>query len=121
MAVQPVPEGYSTVTPWIICKDTAGLTDYVQPAFGAEEPGRFETPDGAIGHVELRIGEAKVMGFDSPKGRPATPAFLQLYVAVDGSEAERRLRETRFTQALEYAMGSLVEAGPRLRADTAGA
>ena len=33
----PVPEGYHTVTPWIISRDTARLLDFVREAFGAEE------------------------------------------------------------------------------------
>ncbi|MFD5424879.1 VOC family protein [Streptomyces sp. NPDC127084] len=165
MTVQPVPEGYTTVTPWIVGHDTAGLVDYVQRAFDAEELGRFELSDGRIGHVELRIGDARVMGFDSPKGWPVTPAFLRLYVPdaketyrraieaggesvteltlqfygdefgrvrdpfgniwwiqcrvedVDESGVEHRLGEPRFAEALEYAMESLVAAGPRLRED----
>ncbi|MFD7614432.1 VOC family protein [Streptomyces sp. NPDC059828] len=165
MAVQPVPEGYTTVTPWIICNDTAGLVDYLQRAFDAEELGRFEMEDGTIGHVELRIGDARVMGFDSPKGWPVTPAFLRLYVPdakethrravgaggesvtevtlqffgdeggrvrdpfgniwwiqshvedVDEAETERRLGDPKFTGAMEYAVESLVAAGPRLRED----
>ena len=37
MTVQPVPKGYSTVTPWIITPDTAQLIDYVKKAFDAKE------------------------------------------------------------------------------------
>jgi len=35
--VQPIPDGYSTVTPWIISRDTARLLDFMKRAFGAEE------------------------------------------------------------------------------------
>ncbi|MFD7442064.1 hypothetical protein [Streptomyces sp. NPDC059909] len=47
MTVQPVPEGYTTITPWIIGHDTAGLIDYAQRAFGAEEVARFVMEDGS--------------------------------------------------------------------------
>ncbi|MCX4512284.1 VOC family protein [Streptomyces sp. NBC_01619] len=89
MTVQPVPEGYTTVTPWIIGHDTAGLIDYLQRAFDAEDLGRFEMEDGTIGHAELRIGNARLMAFDGPKGWPATPAFVRLYVP-DAEETHRR-------------------------------
>ncbi|WP_219500018.1 VOC family protein [Nonomuraea ceibae] len=74
------PEGYTTVTPWIISPDTAALIDYLTEAFGAEELGRVVDDSGVIGHAEVRIGDAIVMLFDSPPGWPPTPAFLRLYV-----------------------------------------
>ena len=80
MAVKPVPEGYTTVTPWIICRDTALLIDYLKEAFGAEEMARLAGPDGRIEHAEIRIGNAVVMMFDTRPEWPPTPAFLRLYV-----------------------------------------
>lgn len=47
--VQPIPEGYHTVTPWIIVKGAAQLIDFLKKAFGAEEiGGRVYNEDGAI-------------------------------------------------------------------------
>ncbi|MFC5802074.1 VOC family protein [Streptomyces formicae] len=99
-AVQSVPEGYTTVTPWIIGRDTAGLIDYAERAFGAEELGRFVMEDGTVGHAELRIGDARVMAFDGPKDWPATPAFLRLYVD-DARETYRRAVEAGGTPVTE--------------------
>ena len=84
-----IPEGYTTVTPWIISRDTAGLLDFVRRAFDAVELDRQVGEDGAIGHAEFRIGNAVVMGFDAKPGWPDTPAFLRLYVA-DADETVRR-------------------------------
>ena len=53
---QAAPDGYSTVTPWVISSDTARLIDFVQAAFGAHELARVPGPDGRIGHAEVRIG-----------------------------------------------------------------
>jgi PhnB protein len=78
--IPPVPEGYGTVTPWVISLDTASLLDFVARAFDATELARLPNEDGTIGHAEVRIGDSIVMMFD---GRPewgATPAFLRLYV-----------------------------------------
>ncbi|GAA2657426.1 VOC family protein [Streptomyces vastus] len=80
MAVKTVPEGYTTVTPWIISRDTDRLIAYVKEAFGAEEIARVVGEDGRIGHAEVRIGDSVVMMFDAKPEWPATPGFLRLYV-----------------------------------------
>lgn len=88
MTVKAIPEGYTTITPWIIGADTAGLMDYLTQAFGAEELSRLADENGVIGHAEMRIGDAVVMMFDSRPDWPPTPAFLRLY--VDDAEAVHR-------------------------------
>lgn len=87
--VSRIPEGYTTVTPWIISRDTAGLLDFVRQAFDAVELARVVGDDEAIGHAEFRIGNAIVMGFDAKPGWPDTPAFMRLYVE-DADETFRR-------------------------------
>jgi PhnB protein len=79
--VRPVPEGYATVTPWIISRDTARLIEFMTAAFGAEEIARVVDENGVIAHAEVRIGDSVVMGFDARPEWPDTPAFLRLYVA----------------------------------------
>ncbi|HEY2637309.1 MAG TPA: VOC family protein [Solirubrobacteraceae bacterium] len=86
---RPVPEGYTTVTPWIVSRDIAGVMAFAAAAFGAEELARVPNADGSIGHAEMRIGDAVVMGFDSQPGWPPTPAFLRLYLP-DGDAAFAR-------------------------------
>jgi PhnB protein len=89
--IKPVPDGYTTVTPWMISKDTAGVIDFLKRAFGAEELARVQNPNGpGIGHAEVRIGDAVVMMFDmlSPDW-PYTPSFLRLYLP-DGDAAYQR-------------------------------
>jgi PhnB protein len=87
--LRPVPEGYTTVTPWMISRDTAGVLDFLHRAFGAEELARVQNPDGSVGHAEARIGDAVVMLFDGRPEWPATPCFLRLYLP-DGDAAFRR-------------------------------
>jgi PhnB protein len=75
------PDGYASATSWIITRDTAKLLDFLKAAFGAVELARIPNPDGkGISHAETRIGDAVVMGFDTPQGWPETPAFIRLYV-----------------------------------------
>ena len=63
---QPIPEGYGTVTPWVVTKDTRRLLEFIKQAFDATELGRVEVEGGAIGHAEARIGDSVIMMFDSP-------------------------------------------------------
>jgi len=79
-AVPPIPEGCSTVMPWIISRDTARLLDFLKHAFGAQELSRMYNADGTITHAEARIGDSVVGAFDTREGWPQTPCFLRLYV-----------------------------------------
>ena len=78
-AASHVPEGYTTVTPFVIARGAAEFIDYMIRAFDAVELGRMEA-NGVIAHAEVRIGDAVVMTFDAKPGWPATPSFLRLYV-----------------------------------------
>jgi len=75
-----IPEGYTTVTPWIISADTPQLIDFLVAAFDGVELSRMANADGSIGHAEIRIGDAIVMAFDEPPGLAPMPAFIRLYV-----------------------------------------
>jgi uncharacterized glyoxalase superfamily protein PhnB len=80
MAVRPVPDGYHTVTPYIVVEDAGGLIDFIKQAFGVEERMRHTRPDGAIMHAEVQLGDSIIMiGGGSPE-LPAKPAMLHLYV-----------------------------------------
>jgi uncharacterized glyoxalase superfamily protein PhnB len=77
--IHPTPEGYGTVTPFVIVKGAAAFIDYTTRAFDAVDIARVER-NGAIGHAEVRIGDSVVMLFDSKPDWPWTPAFLRLFV-----------------------------------------
>jgi PhnB protein len=90
--VRPIPEGYHSVTPWIISRDSAGLIDFLDVAFGAEEIARVVGDDGSIGHAEVRIGDSVVMMFDAKPHWPNTPAFFRLYVTDGDAVFQQALR-----------------------------
>lgn len=102
--VKAVPDGYTTVTPWIITRDTAAQIEFMTKAFGAEELFRVADEAGLIGHAEARIGDAIVMLFDSRPNWVDTPAYLRLYVKDGEAVFERALEAgaepiTRMTHA----------------------
>jgi PhnB protein len=73
MAVQPVPEGYNTVSPYLAVDDAEKAIEYYTKAFGAEETVRMNGPDGRIGHAELKIGDSHVMLSDPFPHSTTTP------------------------------------------------
>ncbi len=88
MSVNYIPEGYHTITPYLVIKDAAKALDHYKQAFGAVELVRFATPEGVIKHAEMRIGDSRfmmtdewpAMGARGPLSLGGTPVFLMLYV-----------------------------------------
>lgn len=80
MAVQPVPEGYPTVTPYVVVEGAAECLDFIREVFGGEEKMRMDRPDGRIGHAEMRIGDSLVMVADAGGENTPQTAMLHLYV-----------------------------------------
>jgi PhnB protein len=110
MTVRPIPEGYTTVTPWLISQHTARLIDYVKGAFDAEELFRLVGDDGRIGHAEVRIGDSVVLLFDAKPDWPPTPGFLRLFVD-DAHAVHRRAVAaggTSVTEVTHLSFGDLV-------------
>ena len=56
-----VPEGYSTVTPYLVVDDGPAAIDFYKAAFGAAELFRVKMPDGRMAHAEIKIGDSPVM------------------------------------------------------------
>lgn len=61
MAINPIPKGFHTVTPYIIVKDAVAALAFYTRAFDAEEVGRLAMPDGTIMHGEFKVGDSHVM------------------------------------------------------------
>ena len=59
--VNYIPEGYNTVTPYLVIKGAAKAIDYYKKVFGATELFRMDGPDGKVGHAELKIGNSNIM------------------------------------------------------------
>jgi PhnB protein len=82
-AVSPIPEGYRTVTPYMIAADGPALLEFTKRAFGGEEMFRTVGPAGGL-HAEVRIGDSMLMIGGGIPGREfrstANNHALHLYV-----------------------------------------
>ena len=74
--VKPIPEGYHTVTPYLIVKGAARALELYKKAFGATELFRMTQPDGRIGHAEIKIGDSPIMLADEFPEIGAQPAVV---------------------------------------------
>ncbi len=103
MTVKPIPEGFHTVTPYLIVQEASNLIEFVKQAFGATELTRSRGSAGGL-HAEVRIGNSIVMigggaGDSIWHGEPS-PATLYLYIEdVD----------TVYPQALQAGAVSIME------------
>ena len=97
MAVKPIPEGYHSVTPYLIMDDAARALEFYKKALGAIELIRFPAPGGRIGHAEIKIGDSPVMladespeqGQKSLRTIGGSPISLMVYVEdVDARVAQ---------------------------------
>jgi PhnB protein len=79
MAVHYIPEGYATVTPYLVVKDAAKLMTFIQSVFGGKEVLLMKGPDGRVAHAEMQIGDSKLMMGESPEGKIMN-AMLTVYV-----------------------------------------
>ena len=76
-AVKAIPDGYSSITPYLIVRGAARAIEFYKRAFDAKELFRMPMPDGRIGHAELRFGNSLVMLADEmPEMGAKSPELL---------------------------------------------
>ena len=95
--VSPIPEGYHSVTPYLIVDGASEAIDFYCKAFGATEKLRLPRPDGKLAHAEITIGGSHVMladevpdmGFRGPQALGGSAVSLLIYVPdVDATFAQ---------------------------------
>jgi PhnB protein len=111
--VNPIPEGYPRVTPYLIVDGAAEAIDFYKSVFGATERMRMDGPEGKIGHAELTIDDSMIMLADehpeveaqSPATVGGSPVSLHVYVedvddvfrrAIEAGAKETSAVEDRF-------------------------
>jgi PhnB protein len=86
--VKPIPDGYHTVTPYLMISGAAKALDFYKKAFNAKEILRMDGPEGKVMHAEIQIGDSRIMladevpnmGFRSPSSLGGTGVGILLYV-----------------------------------------
>lgn len=88
MPVSPVPNGYHTLTPYLILDGATRALAWYTEAFSARELMRISAPGDSIGHAEIEIGDSRIMLADEAPAHDAkapgafggSPVSLHLYV-----------------------------------------
>ena len=88
--ISHIPEGYHTVTPYLVIQGAAQAIEYYKKVFGATVVVRIDGPNGTVGHAELQIGDSRIMladenpsmgqGYTSAATIGASPVSLYLYL-----------------------------------------
>jgi uncharacterized glyoxalase superfamily protein PhnB len=110
MAVNPIPEGFHSVTPYLMVREVPKLLDFLKQAFNAQEIMRMPTPDGTIMHAEVRIGDSPIMMGEACGDFKPMPGSIYLY--VDDTDAT-------YQRALQAGATSLMEPANQFYGDRA--
>ena len=97
MPVKPIPDGYTTPTPYLCVDNAEDAIEFYKKVFEAEEIMRLDSPGGKIGHAELKFGDGVIMladehpeeGFLSPKTIGGTAVSNMVYVEQVDTTVER--------------------------------
>jgi len=109
-SVKPIPEGYRSITPYLVVKGAARAMEFYKQAFGATEILRIPGPNNTIMHAETRIGDCVIMLADempngpyrSPEAFGGSPVSLMIYIENVDDVFNRALSlGSRQTRAVE--------------------
>jgi len=86
--VNPIPDGYPRVTPYLMVDGATAAIDFYTSVFGAKERMRMAAPNDRIGHAELELGDSVIMLADEfpdmdvrgPRAIGGTPVSIHVYV-----------------------------------------
>ena len=92
MPVKPVPDGFHTVTPYLVVKGASELVEFLKDAFGAEVTECMRRPDGTIGHASARIGDSMIMLAEATAQHGPMPCSIYLYVPDTEALYQRALK-----------------------------
>jgi PhnB protein len=109
-SVKPIPDGYRSLTPYLIVADGNAAVAFYEKVLGATVRLKLEGPDGKLGHAELDIGDSLIMLADEhpeheahgPAHFGGSPVMLHLYVEdVDATVARATAAGGRLVRPVE--------------------
>lgn len=85
--IKAIPDGYHSITPYIVVEDTTEAIDFYKRAFDAKEISSNRLKDGKVIHAQIKVGDSFIMLSDefpmgqckSPKSIGGTPVMLHLF------------------------------------------
>jgi len=109
-SARAIPEGYRSVTPYLIVQGAARAIDFYKAAFDAKERMRVNQADGRIGHAEITVGDSMIMladefpehGIRGPRSLGGSPVTIHLYVEdVDATVARAVAAGAQITRTVQ--------------------
>ena len=91
MSVKPIPEGYTTITPYLIVEDADKLVEFVETVFDGKLLFQMRNDAGRISHGEMKIGNAMFMLSEASGEWKPTQTLLHLYVEDVDATYQRAL------------------------------
>jgi uncharacterized glyoxalase superfamily protein PhnB len=79
-SVRAVPDGFHTITPFLVVDNAADLIDFIKAAFEGKITYMMQSEDGVVRHSTVRIGDSQVMVSNGNEMYGSMPAMLHLYV-----------------------------------------
>ena len=76
----PLPFGYHSVNPYIVVRDASAFITFLIAVFDGTEQNRELSPDGAIEHADVLIGDSLVMISEASDRYPERPCVHFVYV-----------------------------------------
>jgi PhnB protein len=107
---KPIPDGYGSVTPYLVVSGASRAIEFYTRVFGAKELFRMDGPNGTVGHAEIQLGNSRVMladempamGAKAPTTIGGTPVHLLLYVPDVDQVVDRAVKAgATLTRAVE--------------------
>jgi uncharacterized glyoxalase superfamily protein PhnB len=111
MSVKPIPDGYHTVTPYLVVQGAAKLIAFLEQAFDAKVHSRSERPNGTLMNAEIKIGDSMIMMGEAQGEHKPRPSTIYLYVEDT---------DTVFARALDAGAKSLMEPADQFYGDRNG-
>jgi PhnB protein len=99
MAVKPIPDGYTSIAPYLFVDDAKAAIEFYKRAFGATDHGMIQTPDGRVAHAELKIGDTvmrlcdNLPIFDARAPRELGGTTVEIFLFVEDVDATVRQAE----------------------------
>ncbi|WP_430447070.1 VOC family protein [Sphingorhabdus contaminans] len=87
------PEGYPSVSPYLICPDPEKLIAFLVDVFGARQVRRFDRPDGSLMHAEMRIDDSIIMVGGGATQHLSSEVHIHLYVPDAQAVYDRALAQ----------------------------